>query len=370
MTRDARPLHPVAWWIWAIGVAVAAARTTNPVILGLLAAAVLNVAVARRQPGPAGHAIGVFVRVGVVVIAIRVALTVLIGVRAQGSLIFTLPAVDLPDWAAGVSLGGPVTWEQVLGAVYAGLQLAVILGCFGAVNAVASAYRLLRSLPPVLHEAGVAVAVAVTLAPQLVVSVGRVRSARRLRGRPGGWRGVRGTVMPVLEDALVRSVRLAASMDVRGYGRTAAVSAGARRTATATLLVGLAGLVVGSFAVLDGTAPAVLRLPMVAFGATACVVGLTLAGRRIHRTVHRPDPWGLPEWGVSLCGLATAACMGLADQGEVLAPPTRPLVWPTVTLLALVPPVLAVLPAWISPPLPGIGAVRSRPAPPVLETVR
>ena len=156
-------------------------------------------------------------------------------------------------------------------------------------------------------------------------------------------------------------------MDVRGYGRTAAVSVGARRTATVTLLVGLVGLVVGSFAVLDGTAPAVLRLPMVAFGATACLVGLTLAGRRMRRTVYRPDPWGLPEWGVSLCGLAAAACMGLADQGEVLAPPTRPLVWPTVTLLAMVPPVLAVLPAWISPPLPGIGPERVRTAPSVLE---
>ena len=365
--RDARPLHPVAWWIWAIGVAAAAARTTNPVVLALLAAAVMNVAVARRQPGPAGRAVGVFVRLGLIVIAIRVLLTVLVGARLPGTTVFTLPSVDLPDWAAGVSLGGPVTWEQVLGAVYGGLQLAVILGCFGAVNAVSSAYRLLRSLPPVLHEAGVAVAVAVTLAPQLVVSVGRVRAARRLRGRPGGLRGVRGTVMPVLEDALERSVRLAASMDVRGYGRTAAVSPGARRASSAALLVGLAGVVVGSFALLDGSAPAVLRIPMLVLGVGASLVGLALAGRRIHRTVYRPDPWALPEWLVSACGVGAAACMAVADSGAVLAPPTQPLTWPTVTALAVLPAVFAVAPAWLSPPLPGRVAGPAAGRPRILE---
>jgi len=352
--RDPRPLHPLAWWIWAIGVAAAAARTRNPVVLALLAGAVLNVAVARRQPGPAGHAVGVFVRLGIIIIAIRVLLTVLVGARVPGTTAFTLPSVDLPAWAAGVSLGGPVTWEQILGAVYGGLQLAVILGCFGAVNAVSSAYRLLRSLPPVLHEAGVAVAVAVTLAPQLVVSVGRIRAARRLRGRRGGLRGMRGTVMPVLEDALERSVRLAASMDVRGYGRSAAVTGPARRLATVTLLVGLIGLVVGSFALLDGSAPAALRMPMLAVGMLACVVGLTLAGRRIQRTVYRPDPWQLPEWLVSGCGVGAAVTMSLADTGTVLLPPTQPLTWPTVTLLAALPALFAVAPAWLSPPLPGI----------------
>lgn len=356
MTRHPRPLHPLAWWIWAIGVAVSVARTTNPVVLSVLATAVLNVAVARRQPGPAGQAIAVFVRLGLVVIAIRVTLTILVGARVPGTTVFTLPAADLPGWAAGVSLGGPVTWEQVLGAVYGGLQLAVILGTFGAVNTVSSAYRLLRSLPPVLHEAGVAVAVAVTLAPQLVVSVARVRSARRLRGRPGGIRGVRGTVMPVLEDALERSIRMAASMDGRGYGRTAAVAAGTRRAASVALLAGVTGLVVGSFAVLDASAPAVLRLPMVAAGAVSCIVGLALSGRRIQRTIYRPDPWAWAEWAVAASGIGAAVSMGLADRGDVLAPSTQPLQWPTVTVLAVLPGLFAVLPTWLAPPLAGIGA--------------
>jgi len=215
---------------------------------------------------------------------------------------------------------------------------------------VSSAYRLLRALPPVLHEAGVAVAVAVSLAPELVVSVGRVRAARRLRGRPGGITGLRGTVMPVLEDALERSLHLASSMDVRGYGRRDAVPDSSRRLATATLLGGMTGLVIGSFAVLDGSAPAVLRLPLVAAGAASCVVGLGLAGRRIHRTVYRPDPWRLP-----------------VVRDTVLTPSTQPLAWPAVTLVAALPALFAVAPTWLSPPLPTAVATRPAAAPVLAE---
>ena len=66
-----------------------------------------------------------------------------------------------------------------------------------------------------------AVVVALTVAPQLVESVLRVRRARRLRGgagaRPAG--AAAACCCPVLEDALDRSLRLAAAMDSRGYGR-------------------------------------------------------------------------------------------------------------------------------------------------------
>lgn len=354
--RPARPerwLHPVAWWIWAIGVAAAASRTRNPLVLALLGTAVLNVAVARRQPGPGGRAVGVFVRLGLVVIAIRVTLSVLVGVRVPGTTLFTLPSVDLPEWAAGMSLGGPVTLELLLAALYGGMQLAVVLGCFGAVNAVCSAYRLLRCLPPALHEAGVAVGVAVSLAPQLVVSVGRVRAARRLRGRPTGVRGVQGTVMPVLEEALERSVRMAASMDVRGYGRRDAVDPNRRRVATASLLLGLVALVVGTFALLDASAPGYLRLPAVLLGVIGTVAGTVAAGRRVRRTTYRPDVWRGPEWAVSACGALAFAAMTVAAARAGLEPVLYPPSWPELPWPAVVAVVAAIGPSVLAPPVPG-----------------
>ena len=45
-----RSLHPGAWWLWALGLAAAASRTTNPLLLALiLAVACLVVAAAARD---------------------------------------------------------------------------------------------------------------------------------------------------------------------------------------------------------------------------------------------------------------------------------------------------------------------------------
>ena len=36
MNRLPRALHPGAWWLWAVGLAAAASRTTNPLLLALV----------------------------------------------------------------------------------------------------------------------------------------------------------------------------------------------------------------------------------------------------------------------------------------------------------------------------------------------
>src|SRR6185436_5415433 len=171
----------------------------------------------------------------------------LFGAPLPGHVLFTLPEVTLPEWAAGVRLGGDVTTPMVVAALYDGLQLATMLACVGAANALANPKRLLQSLPGALYEVGVAVVVALSFSPHLVEAVSRVRAARRLRGRPDrGVRGLRGVAMPVLESALERSVDLAAAMDARGFGRSDATPA-ARRLTGALTGAGLLGVCVGVY---------------------------------------------------------------------------------------------------------------------------
>ena len=75
-------------------------------------------------------------------------------------------------------------------------------------------------MPPALYEIGTALVVAVTVFPQLAESARRVRAAQALRGGERGRVGrLRRLLVPVLEDALERSLALAAGMDARGYGR-------------------------------------------------------------------------------------------------------------------------------------------------------
>ncbi len=349
-----RSLHPGAWWLWAGGLAAAAMRTTNLLLLGLIIAVVALVVAARRSDAPWSRSFGVFVRLAVFVIVFRLVLQVLIGARIAGTTVFTLPSVDLPSWMAGMSIGGRVTAEALVASLQQGVLLATVLICFGAVNSLCSPYRMLQALPAALYEAGVAVTVALTFAPQAVVELGRVREARRLRGRPvSGLAFLRGLALPVLEGGLDRSVALAASMDARGYGRRSALSSRSRRAATAATLVGLLAVAVGLYGVADVEAPGALGFPLLAVGAAVLALTLFAGGRRSPRTRYRPDPWRWPEWAVSASGLAALAGMVVAARlpggAAALQPPTSPLGWPGVPAVAVLGIVIALLPALAAP---------------------
>lgn len=360
-----RNLHPGAWWLWAIGLATVASRTRNPLLLLLVLAVAGYVVSARRSHAPWARAFVVFLKLGLIVIAIRTLAQVLLGTPLPGTVLVTLPEVPLPDWMAGVRLGGEITAPSVMAALTEGLRLATVLACIGAANALANPKRLLASLPAALYEIGVAVVVALSFAPSLLTSVHRIRGARRLRGRPD--RGVRGMVsvaMPVLEDALERSLSLAAAMDSRGYGRRANLTAATRRATAVLTLGGLIGICLGTYGLLDGTGPPALGLPVLLVGVAAAGVGLAFAGRRTVRSRYRPDPWRLPEWVTTLSGVAAAAASiatGIVAPTD-LAPPLLPLTGLPLPALATVGLLLALLPAWVTPPPPD-GMAAALPSP-------
>ncbi|MFF5443403.1 energy-coupling factor transporter transmembrane component T [Streptomyces sp. NPDC012888] len=345
-------LHAGAWWLWALGLATAASRTTNPLLLGLIVGVAGYVVAARRTDAPWARSYGAFVKLGLAVLGLRLVFSALLGSPIPGShVLLTLPEVPLPDWAQGVRLGGRVTAEQLVFAFYDGAKLATLLICVGAANALANPARLLKSLPAALYEAGVAVVVAMTFAPNMVADVVRLRTARRLRGRPtGGVRAVLQIGLPVLEGALERSVAVAASMDARGYGRTAAVPPAVRHATTALTLGGLLGMCAGSYGLLAAEG-AGYGLPLLGGGLVLALAGLRLGGRRSLRTRYRPDRWGARAWLVAGSGAAVAALMvlsGTADP-EGLRPGVVPLVAPGLPLWPAAAVLVGLLPALVAP---------------------
>ncbi|HZM55218.1 MAG TPA: energy-coupling factor transporter transmembrane component T [Acidimicrobiales bacterium] len=361
-----RGLHPAAWWLWAGCMAGAAIRTTNPILLALIASVAAFVVSAKRTSAPWSRSLVVFFRLGIVVIVVRVVIQIIFGNRLPGHVLFTLPEIPLPSWAQGVSIGGPVTVEAVVQAAVQGLRLAVVLICFGAANSLASPYRLLRCLPAVLYEAGVAVTVSLAFAPEVVMAIAGVRDARRLRGRPiRGLAGLRGMAIPVLESALDRSLQLASSMDARGYGRRIVVPQRTRWMGSGGTAVGLLLVIVGVYGVLDtGSLPAG-GIPFLAVGAVLIGAGMAVGGRRTNRTRYRPDVWRIAEWVVGASGAAALSSMIAA---AVLGVPglqlqVYPLEFPPLPLLPAAGILIGLLPALVAPTDRSVSGARTT-APP------
>ena len=348
--RLPRDLHPVAWWLWALGLAVAASFTTNPYLLLLLIGVACLAVAARRSAQPWADSFRIYLWLGIVIVVIRVLFRVLLGGGDGGRVLVHLPEIPLPHWTLGLRLLGPVTQESMLAGLYDGLRLAAIVICVGSANALANPKRLLRSVPPALYEVGSALVVAVSVLPQLADSVRRVRAAQTLRGGDTGRvRGLRRLLVPVLEDALERSLSLAAGMDARGYGRTSGATRRERRTTGGLMLLGLCAVAVGVYGGLDRTTPAWLGRPMLVLGVIVSVVAVRLAGRRVGRSRYRPDRWRWPELVVAASGVVVGAAGWWISRHQLAIAYPSLTVAPTLSLLALLAVVIAVAGALCSP---------------------
>lgn len=359
----ARALHPGAWWLWALGLAVAASRTTNPWLLAIIFLVACYVVVARRSDAPWALAFRMYLWLAALVVVIRVAFRFIFGGGVGETVLVQLPLLRLPGWAGGIQLFGDISAESLLSGLYDGMRLATMLICLGAANALANPKRMLKSMPPALYEVGTAVVVAMSIFPQLAESVIRVRRARKLRGDAGsGFRFLKAIVIPVLEDALDRSLQLAASMDARGYGRCPAKT-GTSAVTGVLMVTGLIGVCVGIYASLDSTAPRLLATPMLVAGVVLAAFGFGFAGRGVHRSRYRPDRWRAAEIITASAGICAAAVMftSAAIDPANLYPSASDLSWPPLPLLSVIGILIAVLPAWITPP-PAAIATQGPPA--------
>ncbi|GAA5123296.1 CbiQ family ECF transporter T component [Alloalcanivorax gelatiniphagus] len=352
-----RDLHPLAWWSWAIGLATAASLTTNPLLLLLLMGSATVVVMARRSGHPFGRSFRLYALLAAYTVVARVVFRIVFGGQEIGHVLIDLPEVPLPDWAAGIRLLGPVTSEALLAGFYDGLRLGAIILAVGAANSLANPKRLLASVPPALYEIGTALVVAVTIFPQLADSARRVRAAQALRG--GTTTGVgrlRRFLVPVLEDALERSLALAAGMDTRGYGRSGGATTRERWVTGSLLLLALTGICVGTYGWLDPTAPQVLALPMLGASVVVAVIGFVSAGRRVQRTRYRPDSWRAAELFTVGVGLAVAVLGWYVSRTEVVVAYPGVEVAPYLSPLALLVGVLGTLPA-VATPVPASALV-------------
>ncbi len=210
--------HEKAWLAWAVASGAVAFSTDNPFASLTMLVALALVAAAGAHSGPEGRSFVVLVKIGLLFIAIRVVLFGLTGHTGDTTLI-TLPQVGLPKALGGFALGGIVTAEVLAQSVAEGLKIAAFLATFGVLMSVVDPSRIIRLLPRRMRDAGLVLGIALTFVPTMLRTAADVRDAQRLRGvRSRGLRALRPVVVPVVAEALERSLALAASMESRGYG--------------------------------------------------------------------------------------------------------------------------------------------------------
>ena len=111
MSARERLLHPAAWWLWGLGLATAASRTTNPMVLLLIIGVCILVVSERRDPS-APNPLMAFVVIGAMVVVFRLVMTVILGNGIRGeTVLFTLPRIPLPEWASFLRIGGRCRWR-------------------------------------------------------------------------------------------------------------------------------------------------------------------------------------------------------------------------------------------------------------------
>lgn len=290
-------IHPVAWLAWLGAVLTALSLTRNPFYLALILLWITLVAAWSRPAAGAAPIPISPLRFGLVVVTFS-ALFNMLTVHFGDTVLFSLPRI-LPV------VGGDFTLEAL---VFGGLNGLVVTGLFAAfslVNRLLPVRALVRLLPRAFYPVAVVASIAVTFVPAMLRHFEQIREAQAVRGhRLRGLKDWLPLVMPLLIGGLERALQLAEAMTARGF-------AGDGRPANEVKI--RLGMIAGMLMLLGGWLLRLawrqegLGLALLLAGAGLILGLLWQAGRRVPRTVYRPEPWSAGDWGVAISAAVVAA---------------------------------------------------------------
>jgi energy-coupling factor transport system permease protein len=212
-------MNSVSWWLWSITLAITSIRTQNNIFIFALILLYIVVVNQRRNTQNWANPFKLTLQLALVAMVIRLIFAVLIGTPLPGEVLFSLPRLQLPEWLAGIRVGGDVTKERMLLVFTESMKFAIVLIAFGAASALSSPVQIIKSISGRVYLFGVVLIIAVSVLPQIVQSFNRVLAARRMRGLAKlSVKNFRSVITPVLEESLERALDLSAAMESRGFG--------------------------------------------------------------------------------------------------------------------------------------------------------
>jgi energy-coupling factor transport system permease protein len=204
--RRASPLHATRASVaaaYCAALVTAAFLSPHPLVLGVLALVVLGAGVACRVGSRVARSLWLSVPMGVAIVLVNALVT------REGLTVL----VRLGD-------GGPlgqldITLESLAFGAKEALVLVVIVAVAALASAVIDPDEVLRSLRRVSFRSALTATIATRMLPLLALDARRIGDAQRCRPRPAGRLAV---MRAITANALDRSLDVAATLEVRGYG--------------------------------------------------------------------------------------------------------------------------------------------------------
>jgi energy-coupling factor transport system permease protein len=240
---------------------------SNPIVL---IAAGLAAALAGRTAG-AGGSVRAGLRMGVA-LALLIAVVNALVVSRGGTVL-----ARLGEWPL---LGNVVvTAEACAEGAVLGLRALVVTVAFAVYSSCVDPDRVLRALRPLAGRSALTATLVSRLVPVAAADAARLREAARLRGPAAAPVGHAALARRLLAGSLDRSVDVAATLELRGYGLEAPPASTRPRRSRHDLRFHAAGAAVLAAAIAGKAlgADAFQAYPTLAVGTSASTLGLSLA---------------------------------------------------------------------------------------------
>ncbi len=324
-------LHPLSWGVWLACALIMVFLTSNPLHTVTIALCGLLVYFSGRSRGP--QPLDYLLLLGLLFALLTVPLNLVMGSSGNTEM-FSLPSLSFPRWLGGVTFGGTVTAESFVYALGRAASLGAILALVAAFNAGVDHFRLLKHLPAGLAQVGLICSIGLMLVPATLSRAQTLREARLVRGYPrSAFRSFPAIALPLLTDALERSVQRAESLDARGFGRIGVeVKAYEGFAGVAAVTLAAVGAFAYYYSGLHLTA-----LSLLALGGAGLLVVLLRQNARskaVRPSGPSPSLGDLAAIGGAVAALAIFVFLRVNGSGELSYLPFPDVAWPSYHPLA------------------------------------